>query len=270
MVHILESGKYYPHTQVNTAPGWVQVSGHTVKDIRNYGLMDLNMIMQKSSNVGITKLALDLPAQAMIETFRKMGFGEKTQSAYPGESQGTVNDQSARSQIGLATLAFGYGMTATPLQLAQSYATIANHGKKNPVTFIKQDALPKSTQVIQPDVAQVIARMLQSTTQAGGTATRAAIHGYSVAGKTGTVRKVSEQGYSDNQHLSIFAGFVPVSAPEIAIVVVIDEPTQGQFYGGDVAAPVFAKIAYGAMQFLRVPFDQYRSSPTHEYILAKN
>lgn len=266
MIPILQSGKFYPHTEVNTAPGWVKVSGHVVKDIRNYGKVDLNTIIQKSSNVGITKLVLSLPGNELTDTYRKLGFGQKTNSMLPGEMSGVINDDAVRSPLGLATMAFGYGLTATPLQIAQSYATIANEGRKNPVTIIKQTNLPNSEQVIRPDIARAITKMLQLTTKLGGTATRASIPGYNVAGKTGTVRKVSQQGYSDTEHVSIFAGFVPAYDPQVAIVVVVDEPTMGKFYGGEVAAPVFSKIAFGTMRYLNVPGDKYQSQ---DYILAK-
>ena len=266
MINILQSGKYYPSSQVDTSPGWVKVSGNVVKDIRNYGVVDLNTIMQKSSNVGIAKLTLSLPGEALIDTFRKMGFGQRTASAYPGEASGVLNEAAAKRPFGLATMAFGYGLTTTPLQLAQSFAILANSGKSNPVTFIKRKEPFASEQVIHPDIAQVICKMLQMTTQRGGTATRASIPGYNVAGKTGTVRKVNQHGYSADEHVAVFAGFAPFNNPKVAIVVVVDNPTQGKFYGGQVAAPVFAKIAYGTMRYLNVPQESIKSQ---EYILAK-
>lgn len=267
MISILESGQYYPHSRVDTAPGWIKLSGHIVKDHHNYGMMNLGTILQKSSNVGITKLALSLSANHLVDTYRRMGFGERTMSQLPGELSGVLNDDTTRNQLGLATLAFGYGLTATPLQIAQSYAIIANGGKKLPLSIIKKTNLSLGEQVIAPEIAQAISKMLQLTTQKGGTATRAVVSGYQVAGKTGTVRKVSQQGYSSDEHVSLFAGFVPADRPKVAIVVVIDEPSNGQFYGGEVAAPVFSKIAQGTMRYFNVP---QNSAPNGDYILAKN
>lgn len=266
MANILQSGKFNPESHIDTGPGWMKVSGKVVRDIQNYGVLDLNTIMQKSSNVGITKLVLSLPPESLLETFRKVGFGQKTDSLFPGEMGGYLNEEVRNRPLSLATMAFGYGLTVTPLQIAQSYAILANQGKKHPISFLKQNQDIPSEQVISPSVAQSINKMLQLSTQKGGTGTRASIPGYEVAGKTGTVRKISQQGYSDSQHVSVFAGFVPANNPKVAIVVVVDDPSNGQYYGGDVAAPVFSKIAFSTMRILNVPQVNYNSK---EYILAK-
>lgn len=267
MVNALQSGKYYPHTAVDTSPGWIKVGGDVVRDHRNYGELDLSHIMQKSSNVGITKLTLSLPPDSLYQTLRNVGFGQQTESALPGEMGGILSEKTTNKPFTLATLAFGYGMTVTPLQVAQSYAILADQGRKHPITFIKQQGHAKSEQVIDPSVVQAVNKMLQLTTKEGGTGTRASIPGYLVAGKTGTVRKVSQQGYDDNHHVAVFAGFVPADRPEVAIVVFIDDPSQGDYYGGVVAAPVFAQIATGTMRILNIPQKTYDPS---EYILAKN
>lgn len=267
MVNILQSDKYTPHSKIDTTPGWVKVNNNLVKDFRNYGVIDLNTVIKKSSNVGIAKLTLSLPPEMLIDTFRKMGFGQKTDSGYPGEASGFIDEIAAKRPFSLATMAFGYGLTATPLQVAQSYAILANNGQANPVTFIKRKELPPAEQVIPSDVAQAVSKMLQSTTQKGGTATRASLTGYSTAGKTGTVRKVNHNGYSENEHIAVFAGFAPANNPKVVIVVMIDNPTQGKFYGGEVAAPAFAKIAYGIMRYLNIPQD---NSQLPKPILAKH
>ncbi|MGE4350279.1 MAG: peptidoglycan D,D-transpeptidase FtsI family protein [Candidatus Berkiella sp.] len=259
MANILESGKFSPETQVDTGPGWMKVSGRMVRDVRNYGVLDLNTIMQKSSNVGMSKLVLSLPPENLLETFRKMGFGQKTDSLFPGEVGGYLNEKVRNHPLSLATMAFGYGLTVTPLQIAQSYAILANHGKKCPISFLKHSHDIQSEQVISPSVAEAINKMLQLSTQKGGTGTKASIPGYQVAGKTGTVRKVSQQGYSDSQHVSVFAGFVPANNPKVAIVVIVDDPSNGKYYGGDVAAPVFSKIAFSTMRILNVPQESYSS-----------
>tara|TARA_R110002110_G_scaffold121431_2_gene297213 strand:+ start:47786 stop:49477 length:1692 start_codon:yes stop_codon:yes gene_type:complete len=265
MVNVLQSGKYYPHTSVDTSPGWVKVGGATVKDFRNYGTLDLGHIMQKSSNVGITKLTLALPPESLYQTLKQVGFGEETESALPGEMSGSLNSDVVDRPFTRATLAFGYGMTVTPLQLAQSYAILGDQGRRHPTTFLKQSEQVKSEQVIDPTIAQAVNKMLQLTTQEGGTGVRARVPGYMVAGKTGTVRKVSQQGYDDNHHVAVFAGFVPADRPKVAIVVFIDDPSQGGYYGGVVAAPVFSRIAQGTMRILNIPQQTYDPS---EYILA--
>jgi cell division protein FtsI (penicillin-binding protein 3) len=266
MVNVLQSGKYYPHTSVDTSPGWLKVGGAVVKDFRNYGKLDLSHIMQKSSNVGITKLTLALPPGSLYQTLKQVGFGEETQSTLPGEVTGSLNPKVMDRPFTRATLAFGYGMTVTPLQLAQSYAILGDQGRRHPTTFLKQSEQVQSEQVIKPTIVQAVNKMLQLTTQEGGTGIRARVPGYIVAGKTGTVRKVSQQGYDNNHHVAVFAGFVPANRPKVAIVVFIDDPSQGGYYGGVVAAPVFSRIAQGTMRILNIPQQTYDPS---EYILAK-
>jgi len=266
MVNILQSGKYYPHTSVNTSPGWVKVGGAVVKDFRDYGELDLGHIIQKSSNVGISKLTLSLPPESLYQTLQQVGFGQETQSSLPGEMKGSLNPNIIDRPFERATLSFGYGMTVTPLQLAQSYAILGDMGRKHPTTFLKQNHPVKSEQVIKPNIAQAVNKMLQLTTQEGGTGIRARVPGYMVAGKTGTVRKVSQQGYDNDHHVAVFAGFVPADRPEVAIVVFVDDPRQDGYYGGVVAAPIFSRIAQGTMRILNIPQQTYDPS---EYILAK-
>lgn len=252
---ILASGKFDPLTQVDTNPGWMKVSGKVVRDTRNFGVLDLNHMIQKSSNVGIAKLTLELPPQILYDTLRSVGFGQSTQSGFPGESSGFLPTKVTQSPFVLATLSFGYGLSVTPLQLAQAYGILANDGKKCPVTFLKKSKSQSRdlAQIIDPDVARSVNKMLQLSVTQEGTGYQARVPGYQVAGKTGTVKKVSQHGYYDNNHVGFFAGFAPANDPRLVIVVMIDEPKSGQYYGGQVAAPVFSRVMFGALRLLNVP-----------------
>lgn len=265
MAHILASGRYYPHTPIDTSPGWVKVGNKTVRDIRNYGQIDLSTVLKKSSNVGITKLLLSLPPQNLFDTLTKVGFGESTGSGFPGEVGGLIQHAGYQNPFALATLGFGYGISVTPLQLAQAYAVIASGGIKKKVSFVKTNAGNESERVMDSTIAAAVTDMLVRTTQADGTAYRAQVPGYTVAGKTGTVRKLGPHGYSEDSHLALFAGFAPAENPQVVIAVVIDEPSSGHYYGGQVAAPVFSKVMAGALRLRDV-------SPwgaAEEYLLVK-
>lgn len=258
MANILASGQFTPETIIDTNPGWLRISGKVIKDVRNFGVLDLNRVIQKSSNVGIARLTLALPPESLYRTLHQVGFGSSTQSEFPGEAHGFLAPKVNPHPLVLSTLSFGYGLMVTPLQLARAYAILANEGKDCQVTFLKQNANIKknSQQILPPDVAQAVNKMLQLTTAPGGTARRAEVPGYLVAGKTGTVRKVSQKGYMDDSHLALFAGFAPADDPQVVIVVVLDDPQGGQYYGGQVAAPVFSKIMFGALRMLNVPQQQ--------------
>jgi cell division protein FtsI (penicillin-binding protein 3) len=225
-----------------------------VRDVRNFGTIDLTTVMTKSSNVGISKLTLSLPPNNLYETLSQFGFGQRTHSGLAGENTGYISDAGYKNPFALATLSFGYGLVATPLQLAQAYAVLAAGGIKKPLSMIKPDANQALTaERIMPEaVAQIVTRILSATTQLGGTAFRARIPGYDIAAKTGTIRKVTQSGYQKDQHVALFAGFAPVQAPRVAMVVVIDEPQNGQFYGGQVAAPVFTHVMSRTLSMLNV------------------
>lgn len=254
IANILASGKYDPYTEVDTSPGWMKVSGKVVRDTRNFGVLDLNRVIQKSSNVGIAKLTLELPPESLYETLGKLGFGQKTESGFPGESAGFLSTKVSNNPFVLATLSFGYGISVTPLQLARAYAILANEGKKTAISFLKQSdsGMLQKDQILDPQVAQAVKKMLQLSI-AQGTGHRASVPGYQVAGKTGTVRKVSQRGYSEDSHVGVFAGFAPVEDPRVVIVVMIDEPKGGQYYGGQVAAPVFSRVMFGALRLMNIP-----------------
>jgi cell division protein FtsI (penicillin-binding protein 3) len=256
MANILASGKYNADTKIDTSPGQMKVGHHVVKDIRNYGEISLKMALQKSSNIVVSKLTLELPTTSLPEMLMKVGFTQPTGSGFPGESSGRISAVSSKNPISLATLAFGYGMTVTPLQLAQGYSVLANLGVKRPVTFIKgaNNANP-GEQVLDVGVAKTVIGMLGESA-----ATKARVNGYTVAGKTGTSRKVSIKGGYEKKYLSLFAGFAPVENPKLVMVVMIDDPVKGGYYGGEVAAPVFGKVMSESLRMLSVPVSKETST----------
>ena len=251
----LEDGRYTPTTEVSTSPGWLRVGRNTVKDVHDYGLLDVAGVIKKSSNVGITKIALSLPAEQIWSLFSGLGFGIPSDSGFPGEASGLLTSYRGWNEIETATLAFGYGMSVTPLQLAQAYAVLAAGGIRRPVTFLRQDEVPGGERVVPARVADQMLAMLEAVTETGGTAPAARIAGYRVAGKTGTVRKAVAGGYADAQDLAVFAGLAPASDPRLVMVVMVNEPSNGKYYGGQVAAPVFSKVLSGALRLLAVPPD---------------
>ncbi len=254
----LQSGHYRPDSLIDTAPGYYRVGGHTVRDNRNYGLIDVTTVIQKSSNVGASKIALSLSPETIWQAFHRVGFGEPTSADFPGESSGVFTDYEGWSQLERATLSFGYGVAVTALQLARAYTVLAGDGRLRPVSVVmnEQDALPESgAPVFSHRVIQQVRHMMERVVSREGTALKASVPGYRVAGKTGTVRKSIAGGYAEDRYLALFAGMAPASDPRLVMVVVIDEPRAGEFYGGEVAAPVFAKVMAGALRLLAVPPD---------------
>jgi len=251
----LELGKYGPATLIETSPGTLRVGKHAVRDIRDYGTIDVSTVIRKSSNVGISKIALGLPRETMWSVFRACGFGEPTETSFPGEAAGQLPDFRHWAKIDQATMAFGYGLSVTPLQLARAYAVLAADGIRRPVSLIKLEQAPEGRRVLTETVARSVRAMLEGVVSPEGTAPRAAIPGYRVAGKTGTVRKSEVGGYSEDRYVSVFAGMAPASRPRLVMVVAIDEPSAGDYYGGLVAAPVFATVMAGALRLLNVPPD---------------
>lgn len=251
----LQGGTYDLKSQIDTTPGTFKVSGHTVRDARNYGVIDLETLIKKSSNVGATKLALAVEPQQMWQTLSRFGFGTSTASGFPGEVDGVLPHFFEWGNIHRATLSFGYGMAVTTLQLAHAYSAIANDGKLVPVSLLRRDEPPAGERIVSEMVAEQMLRILESVTLAGGTGGRARVHGYRVGGKTGTVRKPVPGGYSEDRYLSLFAGIAPISSPRLVIAVMVDEPRGKKYYGGDVAAPVFAEIAGGSLRVLGIAPD---------------
>jgi cell division protein FtsI (penicillin-binding protein 3) len=251
----LESGRYQPDTPVNTSPGWFRVGVNTVRDVHDYGDLDVSGVIRKSSNVGISKIALSLPAEDIWAGLQEVGFGEQTYSGFPGEASGLLSHFTGWNAIETATLAFGYGISVTALQLAQAYAVLAADGIRRPVTFLLDSEVAQERRVVPQQVARQVRAMLEQAAGPEGTAPAAQIAGYRVAGKTGTVHKSEAGGYSANKYLAVFAGMAPASDPRLVMVVMIDEPTNGKYYGGQVAAPVFSRVISGALRLLAVPPD---------------
>jgi cell division protein FtsI (penicillin-binding protein 3) len=255
MTSVLEHSTVTPATTVETTPGTLTISGHTIHDHRNYGLLDVTGIMTKSSNVGMTKLALELDPAQMWDTYRRFGFGEATGSGFPGESAGVLRNHTRWRRLEQATISYGYGMNATALQLAQGYAVIANEGRLRQPTLIQGAANPPVS-VIDPGLARQIAAMLETVTGPLGTGTQARVPNYRIAGKTGTSRKASASGYA-SRYVASFAGFAPASNPRLVCIVVVNDPTGELYYGGDVAAPLFASVVSGALRLMNIPPDDY-------------
>nr|WP_168397442.1 penicillin-binding protein PBP3 [Acinetobacter indicus] len=253
----LESGKYSANTVVNLGGGSMRVGNHTIRDTRNYGNLTLAGIIQKSSNVGVAKIALSLPYPTLPTFYKRLGFGQRSAVKFPGESAGLILPPSKWNVSEVATMSYGYGLNATVLQLADAYAMLANKGVKMPLSLFKLEEQPQGEQMIDPKIADQVLLMMEAATLPGGTATRAAVQGYRVAGKTGTAHKLraDRKGYSQNEYRALFAGVAPVSDPRIAMIVVVENP-QGTYYGGTVSAPVFARVMQESLRLMNVPLDK--------------
>ena len=251
----LESGEFDAASYIDTSPGHVVVGPKRIEDKRNLGRISLTTVLARSSNVGATKIALALEPDQLWSAMKNFGLGELTSSGFPGESQGLLTHHNQWRMINQATLAYGYGISVTPLQLAQAYAAIGNDGEMRQVSLISVDAPGKTQRILSSNTATAVRSMMEEVVRPGGTGTKAAVPGYRVAGKTGTAWKFAAGGYSEDKYLSIFAGVMPASAPRLVAVVIIDEPTGDLYYGSDVAAPVFAEVMTESMRLLAVPPD---------------
>jgi cell division protein FtsI (penicillin-binding protein 3) len=253
----LASGKFSPASVIDTGPGFIQVGATTFEDEHNLGAIDLATVLAKSSNVGMAKLALQLEPQQIWSTLNHFGFGQVTSSGFPGESAGVFTNYSHWRAISIATLSHGYGISVTPLQLAQAYAAVGARGVRRPVSLLRLDSAPAGERILDESVCRSLIQLLEAvTTQEGATGVRARIPGYRVAGKTGTAWKSVNGSYSKDRYTSVFAGLAPASNPRLAAVVVIDEPSAGKYFGGDVAAPVFSAVVGGALRLLAVAPDE--------------
>ncbi|MEZ5542501.1 MAG: penicillin-binding protein 2 [Pseudomonadota bacterium] len=251
----LASGRYQPHTPVSTSPGWMRVGVNTVRDVHDYGDLDVTGVIRKSSNVGIAKIALSLVAEDIWTGLSDLGFGVQSFSGFPGEASGLLPHFSGWNAIETATLAFGYGVSVTALQLAQAYGVLASDGMRRSITFLHDVRAAEERRIMPAAIAREVRAMLEEAVGPDGTAPDARVPGYRVAGKTGTVHKSEPGGYSDSKYMSVFAGMAPASAPRLVMVVMVDEPGTGKYYGGQVAAPVFARVMAGALRLLAVPPD---------------
>ncbi|MFQ6372791.1 peptidoglycan D,D-transpeptidase FtsI family protein [Shewanella sp. YIC-542] len=251
MAAALEAGVVKPGDLVDTSPGWMRIGGRQVRDGHNLGDISLATILIKSSNVGISKLALEMPIQQLLGTYQSLGLGNYTGVNLTGETTGLIPDRRRWSDFERATLAFGYGLTVTPLQLARMYATLGSGGILRPASVLKLKQSPEGVRVLSESSAREVLNMLVGVTEAGGTGTKAHIDGYPVAGKSGTSRKAVAGGYGDD-YVALFAGVAPANNPRLAMVVVVNEPKGDHYYGGDVSGPVFSKVMSGALQMLNV------------------
>ncbi len=250
----LEFGSVNKDAIVNTSPGWMYLGGRRVSDPRNYGKLTLSGILENSSNMGTTKLALDINKDFFLGKFFEMGFSEETGTGLIGETSGMLSDRYRWSKHELASLSYGYGLAISPLQLARFYAAIGNGGYKMPLTVVKNPQGLSGERVLDKKNTEAVLKMLEQVVTEGG-GHRAKVEGYRVAGKTGTAIKTAASGGYGNDYVGIFAGVAPVSDPKLAIVVVINEPGGDLYHGGEVAAPVFSRVMGGALQYMNVPPD---------------
>ncbi len=253
----LGTGKYQPESVVNTLPGWMRIGRYTIRDVSRGGMLNLTGILMKSSNVGISKIALDIGPEPVHTIMHQAGFGQPTGLGFPGERVGNLPNHRKWRDAETASLAYGYGLSVTAAQLAHAYAVLGNEGNNIPLSLLRLDQPQDGVQVIDKKISTTVLRMLQSVVEEdGGGGARAKVPGYHVAGKSGTAKKVSGTGgYTKDAYRSFFAGVAPVSNPRIAVVVVVDEPSEGGYYGGLVAAPVFGKVAARALRLMNVAPD---------------
>jgi cell division protein FtsI (penicillin-binding protein 3) len=250
----LEFGSAQADSLIDTSPGWMHLGGNIVRDPRNYGEIDLTDIIRKSSNMGISKLALSVPKEFLLDMYYNVGLMSDSGANLLGESNGIFNEHARWSDFELSTLSFGYGISVTALQLARMYSILGDGGIRRPLSIIKPDKPVLSERVISAQATQQILHMMESVTEQNGSAEQARVPGYRVAGKTGTSRKAVANGYGE-EYVNIFAGVAPVSDPQLAVVILINEPKGELYYAGQTAAPVFAKIMAASLQMLNVPPD---------------
>ncbi|HHI94698.1 MAG TPA: penicillin-binding protein 2 [Gammaproteobacteria bacterium] len=263
----LETGRFNGNTVVDVRPGYLKIGRKTIRDFRDYGIIDVSTILQKSSNVGASKLALAITPEHLWQTFASVGLGADSGSGFPGEPSGLLTDFGAWHDIQRATVSYGYGLSVTAMQLARAYAALASDGRPLPVSFLRRSEAQAAElaalyePVLSKSSLRSVRQMLERVVEKGGTGTRAAVPGYRIAGKTGTVKKSGAGGYIEDSYLALFAGIAPASDPRLAMVVVIDEPRSEKYYGGAVAAPVFSRVMAGALRMMDIPPDNANSPP---------
>jgi cell division protein FtsI (penicillin-binding protein 3) len=259
----LESGKFSPDTPIDTAPGLLRIGHNTVRDTRNYGRLTVAEVIGKSSNVGATKMAFGMGKQALWAMFRDVGFGTGTGVGLPGEASGQLSAPGRWVPIEQATVSFGYGISVTALQLAHAYAALANDGVLVPLTLTRRDQPVKGESVMSVGTARQVRAMLELAVGGDGTGSAARVRHYRVAGKTGTVHKLSGGSYAENNYIASFAGLAPASDPRLVMMVMIDDPSGDAYYGGQVAAPVFSRVLAGALRLLNIPPDDLERPRQH-------
>lgn len=253
----MDTGRFTPATIIDTRPSWMIVHGHTIRDVHNYGVLDVTGVLRYSSNVGVTKMVLTSPPEQLIDLLMRSGIGQRTESGYPGESEGAIVRAKDANPFVLATLSFGYGMSVTAAQMAKSYSVFANHGRLLPINLLhNENQQPvQGVQVLNSTTADQILSMLEAVVK-DGTGKSAQVPGFRVAGKTGTARVAGKNGYAERRYIGSFIGIAPVSNPRLIVAVFIHEPTKGGYYGAAVAAPLFAKVMGMALRILDVQPDQ--------------
>jgi cell division protein FtsI (penicillin-binding protein 3) len=252
----LEKGLVTPNTPIQTAPGRLTIGGSTISDSHSHGVLTVSEVIQKSSNVGTVKLAMQMQPREMWEMYSQVGFGQKPQIAFPGAVSGRLRAFKSWRPIEQATMSYGYGLSTSLFQLAHAYTVFARDGELVPVTLLKS---PQShvdgVRLISARNAIAVRNMLHLVTEAGGTAPKAQTMGYSVGGKTGTAHKQEGHGYADNKYHGFFVGIAPIEQPRIVVAVMIDEPGNGKYFGGDIAAPVFAETVQQTLRMLGIQPD---------------
>jgi len=256
----LDGGYVNDNTQIETH-GFYRVGRNLVKDVHNYGTLDLMHVLKKSSNVAISKIALKMPREYFWEKYHQLGFGSSAHVGFPGEASGALLDFQRWHDFEQATLAYGYGVSTSVLQLARAYTALADDGVLHSVSILKREVDHDAKRVFSVKTAKKVREMLEHVVKKDGTAYQARVDGYRVAGKTGTVKKAVAGGYADDRYLAVFVGLAPASNPRFVIAVMVDEPSAGKYYGGLVAAPVFSKVMAGAMRVYGIAPDKEESMP---------
>jgi cell division protein FtsI (penicillin-binding protein 3) len=252
----LETGRVTPGTVIQTAPGRMTVTGLPIIDAHPHGALTVGEVIQKSSNVGIVKMAMQMQPREMWEMFSQIGFGQKPQVDFPGAVSGRLRPHKSWRPIEQATMSYGYGVSASLFQLARAYSVFAHDGVLLPASLVKLDSPPAGIKVMSAKTASEVRHMLQMAAGAGGTAPKAQVIGYSVGGKTGTAQKHKEgSGYADKKYRAWFVGMAPIQNPRIVVAVMVDEPNGGKYYGGDVAAPVFSEVVQQTLRMMGLPPD---------------
>jgi len=248
----LEAGTVRPESIIQTAPGQFAIGNRVIHDAHPEGALTVAQVIQKSSNIGTAKIGLALPSETLWGLLHQVGFGVPPRSGFPGEVSGRLRPAANWRPVEQATMSYGYGISVSLLQLARAYLIFATDGELRPATLVRREAPAAATRAISAPTAQAVRRMLEMAVQPGGTAPRAQVTGYRVAGKTGTAHKLEGRGYASDKFVSSFVGFAPASAPRLVVAVMIDEPSAGQYYGGAVAAPVFSTVMAGDLRALAV------------------
>ncbi|MES2502597.1 MAG: penicillin-binding protein 2 [Pseudomonadota bacterium] len=262
----MEFGDFKPDTKIQTAPGYMTIGTATIHDAHPHGVLTVSEVIQKSSNVGSAKMALSLKREEMWSTFNQFGFGSRANIGFPGEASGRLRPYKSWRPIEQATMSYGHGISLTLLQLARAYTVFANEGELKNISLLKLNESTVGHQVFSARVANDMKAMLELAVLPGGTALRAQVAGYRVGGKTGTAHKLGKAGYEKDKYVGSFVGMAPASNPRLIMAVMIDEPTNGEYYGGTVAAPVFSAVMADALRMLAVPQD----APNNNVVIPTN